>query len=175
MQAAVWNGINIGQLYRSSCSQFEDDPSWYANRMTFRAGGVTGPGKYGPYRVTDFGGTQLPSLEWTVPAIFVGQSNGVQMNNFQTVCGNPDPYLYRTLDWTDYDKEVGVDSQCEFEIIDGSPGEVWIECTEVRTSRITPNESPCIPTDNCTPDCDWSQGTCGHTFQWVGACDIVVQ
>ncbi len=177
MEAAVWNGINISQLFRTSCPQREDvDPDWYGNRMTFKAGGVTGPGAYGPFRVTNFDGTQLPSLEWRAPAIFVGQSNRIGMLNFYQVCGSPEPYVFKTMDWTNYDKEVGVDSQCSFEITDGDPGLVSIHCTEVMHDRTVPTEAPCSnPNIGCTPDCSFATATCGHDFEWEGDCDVVVR
>mgnify|MGYP006928185953 CR=1 FL=1 len=176
VSTAVWNGINISQLYRTSCPEREDiDPTWYGNRMTFKAGGVTGPGKYGPFRVTDFGGTQLPSLSWDVPPIFVGQANRVQMHNFYQYCSDENgAFNFSTMTWSDYGSSVGVNSQCSFEITEGDPGNVSILCTEVRNDRLIPTEKHC-QWSSCTPDCDEAGGTCGQEFEWSGACEIITR
>lgn len=179
VQVAVVNGINIAQLYRTSCPNREDiDPTWYANRLTFQAGGVTGPGDYGPYRVLNVGDVDLPNISWQVPPPMLGQGNRASMLNFYQYCGEQNGgWSFETIPWTGYDAETGVDSQCEWSIEEGSgdaPGRVRIRCTEVRNDWVIPGESPCQTSlGTCTPDCDATRGTCGQPFEFEGACEIV--
>lgn len=69
MQIGSWRGVNVSQLWNGGCG-IDRKYTLNANRLTFRSGGVTGPGRYGPWKTTDLGGTPLPHLEWNLPATF---------------------------------------------------------------------------------------------------------
>jgi hypothetical protein len=164
MQAAVWNGNNITQLYRSSCPEHEDsNPDWYANRLTFRAAGVTGPGNYGPWRVTDFGGVQLPSIEWTVPAVFAAAANRVEAGAFTPTCNDPAPYVLRTVTYDGAGEGNG--STCSFSITAGDPGRVFIECVRVEPDRVFDEGLLC----------DENSGFCGGNLDFSADCEVIIR
>lgn len=76
-QAAVWQGQNVGQLWVNECGNGGLTPP-LPNQLVFRAGGVTGPGTYGPQTSQMFGSTQLPELVFTHPSVFWPGLNATQ-------------------------------------------------------------------------------------------------
>jgi len=77
-QAAIWNGQNVGQLWVNECGNGGVVPP-RPNQLVFRAGGVGGPGTYGPQRARLVDGdVQLPELVYTHPLTFYPGINATQ-------------------------------------------------------------------------------------------------
>lgn len=77
LQAATWNGQNVGQLWVNECGEGGIIPP-LPNHLVFRAGGVSGPGTYGPQVSQWFGDVQLPELVYTHPTVFWPGLNATQ-------------------------------------------------------------------------------------------------
>lgn len=131
MQVAFWKGANITQLYTSYCDNVE--PGFMnRNHLRFRAGGVTGPGDYGPFKVATYvkagPGNQdlpLPQLRFETPYSFLFAGWGVSPVSF---CALTFGGFYVGL------AETTEDSECSWSIEEGQgddPGEVRIKCTQV--------------------------------------------
>lgn len=68
LQVGVFNGVNVG-LWGNQCEY----PYVPEGKLTFRAGGTTGPGTYGPYQTTGHS-TPLPHLGFQIPMVWLGYS-----------------------------------------------------------------------------------------------------
>ena len=74
LQLGTWRGDNVGQIWVAECGVYGLVPP-QNNLFRFQAGGVTGPGSYGPQYTADFDGTLLPSLDWEHPAAWADGIN----------------------------------------------------------------------------------------------------
>ena len=131
LQVGSWRGVNVGQLWSRSCGQALRGEI-NKNHMVFRAGGVDGPGRYGPFRTTDFEGTLLPHLEWTLPATFWFHDWGQQWS-FALLCSelnNHGGFRTQADGFGVFGDSTGGPSICEFEI-EEDPGTFKLSCSRV--------------------------------------------
>lgn len=129
LEVSIWRGMSITQLYTAGCD-LGLQGGLNANRFTFKTGGWTGPGKYGPYKsvkvkeaTADQSALYLPSMYWKTPLSF--QDVKYYSTNFQFCFANEDPVNASTF--AAYTQEGSV---CEYEI-QTDPGHVAITCSNV--------------------------------------------
>ncbi len=139
LQLGSWNGINVDQYWVIECGAAGTFPP-QNNYLTFRAGGVTGPGSYGPQTSYVLDGHRLPGLFWEHPAVW---HSGIQA---ASAC----PMFYwRTAVAQNLDGSV-----CSFEI--DAAGTFTLECSdvlhEVPGSYDYPRETGAF---SLTADCDY--------------------
>ncbi len=82
MELGTWLGERVTDLYQESCpggGGFFEFPFDFR----FRAGGVSGPGEYGPQRVTESNGTRLPEVRMNLPHVLLPGSADIG----DLVCG----------------------------------------------------------------------------------------
>lgn len=78
LQIGTYRNANVGQLWTNECGVFGQIPP-QNNLFRFQAGGVSGPGSYGPQTSAVFaGGQRLPNLDFAHPATFYGGVNQAQ-------------------------------------------------------------------------------------------------
>ncbi len=134
MQIGSWRGVNVSQYWNKQCSNRSASmgPLDNANRLTFRAGGVTGAGRYGPFVTTDFGNdVLLPHLGWELPSNFwqhIYLESDAQYCRLGRMGGGLATQSTGTNALGD---PVGGPSICEWEVTEGSPGRFDLSCSRV--------------------------------------------
>lgn len=122
MQVATWYGRNVTQIYTRLCQQA---PGLNDNGFQFQAGGVTGPGSYGPYRATEFPPT-LPSVSLRLPVTFIP---GQFANELQACALAVAQHTVTT-------STVQGESTCEYSVSE-NPGRFTLSCKDVEDMRPT--------------------------------------
>lgn len=113
MQFGTYGGLNVGHLLSGECAA--GGAALPVNRLRFQAGGVDGPGSYGPETTAPHPGGLLPRLESRRPLALDGQTSPVNR------CGVFGSEAVVTT--------LGGESRCAFSF---SEDEVTIDCDDIR-------------------------------------------
>lgn len=112
LEMATKGGIPVTQL-EPVCNPGQPHIA-RANSFVFRAGGVPGPGVYGPLGVNLYGGVALPQVTWTMPKTW-------DANNPSEYCS--------TMRGEQLQVELSEEASCSWEIQE-NPGRFTLKCAE---------------------------------------------
>ncbi len=128
LQIDIFRGMSITQLF-AGCD-LEQTRGYNANRLTFRTGGWKGPGKYGPFRSTDFDWNgkkiRLPVVEWDFAMAFVDR---LSFTRTESYCLWQENFVGAAAGSLSYDAYLRDGATCEYTITE-SPGHIELRCDD---------------------------------------------